>query len=124
MAVKVLLKEIRTSRGISQNKLAQQIGMTLQNLQNIEYGKSKGIQYGALNKLCQVLNCQPGDLLVFVSDDNDGKEAISEQEEIKELKRGRKSIDDTLPSDDTLPLKRQTTCRSYLNVIREVPESA
>lgn len=67
--MKVRLKEVRMSRGLSQNKLAQLVNMTLQNVQKIEYGKTKGLQYDALNKLCKALECQPGDLLVYEPDD-------------------------------------------------------
>lgn len=72
MPVKILLKEMRMARGLSQNGLAQKLGMTLQNIQKIEYGKSKGIQFDVLAKLCQVLDCQPGDLLVYV-EEREGK---------------------------------------------------
>jgi putative transcriptional regulator len=70
MAVKINLKKVRTGRGISQNGLAQQLGMTLQNIQKIEYGQAKSIPLETLDKLCKVLNCQVGDLLVYVPDEN------------------------------------------------------
>ena len=66
--MKIMLKKIRTERGLSQNKLAQLAGTSLQNIQKIEYGKTKGIQYEMLNKLCHILQCHPGDLLVWVPD--------------------------------------------------------
>ncbi len=68
MAVKIALKQIRTARGLSQNGLAQAMGMTLQNVQKIEYGKAKSIPLDTLDKLCTVLNCDVGDLLVRVPD--------------------------------------------------------
>ena len=80
--MKVRLKELRTSRGLSQNKLAQLVSMTLQNIQKIEYGKTKGLQYDALNKLCKALNCQPGDLLVYETDDEN--EAVIAGQEKKQ----------------------------------------
>ena len=68
MTVKILLKTIRNSRGVSQNQLARLTGMSVQNIQKIEYGHTKGLQYDTLNKLCQALDCQPGDLLQWIPD--------------------------------------------------------
>ena len=116
MTVKVQLKEIRTARNISQNELARLLEMSLANVQKIEYGKAKSIPLDTLDKLCKVLKCEPGDLLRFVPDDDDGQEVIIEQE-IKELKRGKKSIDDAPPHG----LGRT---RSSLALFPEVPESA
>lgn len=72
-----MLKKVRTSRGLSQNQLAQQIGTSLQNIQKIEYGKTKGIQYEMLNKLCQILQCQPGDILEWVPDEELEKQSLN-----------------------------------------------
>lgn len=71
MAVKVRLKEIRKSRKISQNKLARLLEMSLANVQKIEYGKAKAIPFETLDKLCRVLDCQVGELIVFVPDEGD-----------------------------------------------------
>jgi putative transcriptional regulator len=116
MAVKVRLKELRTSRGLSQNKLAQLVSMTLQNIQKIEYGKTKGLQYDALNKLCKALNCQPGDILVYEPDDETeaaiaGQEKSQESEQGQELKARSHS-------------KGHKRTHSFLSVIHKVPESA
>jgi putative transcriptional regulator len=68
MAVEVKLKEIRNVRGISQNELARRLEMSLANVQKIEYGKAKSIPLDTLDKLCQILQCEVGDLLVRVPD--------------------------------------------------------
>lgn len=115
--MKVLLKKVRTERGLSQNKLAQQIGTTLQNIQKIEYGNTKGIQYDVLSKLCKVLNCQPGDLLVETPDKDDDHEAIAEQEKLRELTQAKKLI------EDTSSLKRQRA-HSFLSIVSREPKSA
>jgi putative transcriptional regulator len=70
MAVEVKLKEIRNVRGISQNELARRLEMSLANVQKIEYGKAKSIPLDTLDKLCQILQCEVGDLLVRVPDDD------------------------------------------------------
>ncbi|WP_445638645.1 Transcriptional regulator [Nostoc sp. DSM 114161] len=66
MTVEIRLKQIRESRGLSQNALARQLEMSLGNVQNIEYGKAKSIPLDTLERLCTVLDCQIGDLLVLV----------------------------------------------------------
>jgi putative transcriptional regulator len=65
MTVRIRLKEIREERNLSQNALARALEMSLANVQKIEYGKSKGIPYDTLDKLCSVLKCQVGDLIVY-----------------------------------------------------------
>lgn len=114
--MKVRLKQIRLSRGLSQNKLAQLVDMTLQNVQKIEYGKTKGLQYDALNKLCKALDCQPGDLLVYEPDD-ESQEQITNQEELKKVEQAKKSAD----ASSTVRHHRPP---SFLTVVPEVPESA
>lgn len=66
--MKITLRQVRESRGLSQNGLAQAVGMSLQNIQKIEYGQAKSLTLTALDKLCGALNCQPGDLLVYSPD--------------------------------------------------------
>lgn len=115
--MKVQLKQIRLSRGLSQNKLAQLVDMTLQNVQKIEYGKTKGLQYDALNKLCKALDCQPGDLLVYEPDDDESQEKITNQEEFKKVEQVKK------PADASSTIKHHRS-HSFLTVVFEVPESA
>lgn len=65
MPVKVLLQEVRKSQGLSQNELARLIQMSPQNIQKIEQGNAKSLTFDALERLCQALGCQPGDLLIY-----------------------------------------------------------
>ena len=65
MPVKVLLQEVRQSRNLSQNELARLTNMSLQNIQKIEQGRVKSFTFKALTVFCQVLECQPGDLLIY-----------------------------------------------------------
>lgn len=71
MAVFVRLKEIRNARGISQNELARKLEMSLANVQKIEYGKAKSIPLDTLDRLCEILKCEVGELLVRRPDDID-----------------------------------------------------
>jgi len=49
-------------------ELAKAIGITEQNLSLLRSGKVKGVRFETLEKICAELNCQPGDILEFVSD--------------------------------------------------------
>ncbi|MBD2566418.1 helix-turn-helix domain-containing protein [Anabaena lutea] len=66
MPVKINLKEVRELREMSQYELAQKTGMSPQNVQKLEQGRSKGIQLDTLDTLCEVLDCKVQDILVRV----------------------------------------------------------
>jgi len=55
-------------RKISLNDLAQKVGIANVNLSNIKTGKISAIRFSTLNAICEVLDCQPGDLLEFKRD--------------------------------------------------------
>lgn len=66
MVVKIRLKELRERKGLSQNALARQLEMSLNNIQKIEYGTAKSIPLETLERICLALDCEIGDLLVLV----------------------------------------------------------
>jgi len=47
------------------NELAERVGITSQNLSVLKTGKARAIRFSTLEKLCEVLECQPGDLFAF-----------------------------------------------------------
>jgi len=49
------------------NELAERVGITPQNISVLKTGRAKGIRFNTLEKLCLVLDCQPGELLAFES---------------------------------------------------------
>ncbi|NJM68149.1 MAG: helix-turn-helix domain-containing protein [Acaryochloris sp. RU_4_1] len=119
MTVKILLKELRTARNLSQNKLARLLDMSPQNVQRIEYGEAKAIPLETLDKLCSVLDCQPGDILVWVDDDGD-KDSSSNDEAILEQKpKGKKKPDSPLLTDQASSLQL-----SIVPDLAVLPESA
>ena len=63
--IKVNLGVVMEKRGISSKELAKEIGITPANLSILKTGKAKGIRFATLNKLCQILKCQPGDILSY-----------------------------------------------------------
>lgn len=56
-------------RKISLNELAQKVGIANVNLSNIKTGKVSAIRFSTLNAICDVLDCQPGDILEFQRDE-------------------------------------------------------
>ncbi|MEG1395130.1 MAG: helix-turn-helix transcriptional regulator [Clostridia bacterium] len=68
MAIILHLDEIMLKKHISLNDLSSKIGLTLANTSNIKTGKIKAIRFSTLNKLCEILECQPSDILEYTKD--------------------------------------------------------
>ena len=64
----VNLDVMLAKRKMQLNTLAERIGITPQNLSVLNAGRARAIRFSTLEKLCEVLECQPGDLLAFESD--------------------------------------------------------
>ena len=65
MAIILRLDRVMADRKISLNELAEKVGIANVNLSNIKTGKVNAIRFSTLNAICDVLDCQPGDLLEF-----------------------------------------------------------
>jgi putative transcriptional regulator len=63
MQVVVRLDVMLAKRKMKSKDLAEQIGITVQNLSLLKTGSVKGIRFGTLARICEVLECQPGDIL-------------------------------------------------------------
>ncbi len=57
-------------RKVRSNELARVVGITESNLSAIKSGKIKGIRFSTLEAICHHLQCQPGDILEYVSEDD------------------------------------------------------
>jgi len=69
MPIQVNLDVMIAVRKIKGKDLAAQIGITEQNLSLLRTGKVKGVRFSTLEKICESLNCQPGDILEYLPDD-------------------------------------------------------
>ena len=69
MPIIVNLDVIMAKRKISLNELSERVDLTLSNLSILKTGKAKAIRFSTLNSLCKALNCQPGDILEYVSEE-------------------------------------------------------
>lgn len=65
MGIIVNLDVVMAQRKMSLNELSEKVGISLSNLSILKTGKAKAIRFSTLETLCQVLDCQPGDLLEF-----------------------------------------------------------
>ena len=65
MPIIVNLDVMLARRKMRLNVLAETVGITPQNLSVLKTGKARAIRFGTLEKLCEILDCQPGDLLAF-----------------------------------------------------------
>jgi len=55
-------------RKMSLNELSEKVGLTLSNLSILKTGKAKAIRFSTLEAICEVLDCQPSDILEYKND--------------------------------------------------------
>ena len=60
-------------RKMSVTELSNKVGITMANISILKNGKAKAIKLETLDKICQVLECQPGDVLEYVPDGKEGE---------------------------------------------------
>lgn len=65
MSIIVNLDVMMAKRKMSSNELAQKIGITTANLSILKTNKGKAIRFSTLDKICEVLECTPGDILEY-----------------------------------------------------------
>ncbi|HTW34529.1 MAG TPA: helix-turn-helix transcriptional regulator [Rhizomicrobium sp.] len=68
MAIIVNLDVMLARRKMRSKELAEAIDITEANLSLLKSGKVKGVRFATLEKICEILECQPGDLLEFKPD--------------------------------------------------------
>ncbi|MCB1684686.1 MAG: helix-turn-helix transcriptional regulator [Pseudomonadales bacterium] len=69
MPIRVQLDILLAERKKTSRELAQYVGITEQNISLIRSGRVKGMRFSTLEKICEFLECQPGDLLVHESEE-------------------------------------------------------
>lgn len=65
MPIIVNVDVMLAKRKMSVTELSERIGITMANLSILKNGKAKAIRFSTLEKICEVLECQPGDLLEY-----------------------------------------------------------
>ncbi|MEP3245371.1 MAG: helix-turn-helix transcriptional regulator [Sneathiella sp.] len=72
MKIIINLDVMLARRKMRLKDLAARVGVTEQALSMIKTNKVKGVRFQTLAKICDELNCQPGDILEFQKEENDG----------------------------------------------------
>ena len=71
MPIRVNLDVMLAKRKMKGKVLANEVGITEQNLSLLRTGKVKGVRFSTLERICEVLACQPGDILEYIQDSDD-----------------------------------------------------
>ena len=69
-AIDVHLDKLLADRGMTLSELSELVGVTIVNLSILKNGRARAIRFSTLSKLCEVLDCQPGDLLSWREEDS------------------------------------------------------
>jgi putative transcriptional regulator len=72
MAIFVRLDDVLHDRRMTLTELSGKVGITLANLSILKTGKARGIRFATLEAICAALDCQPGDLLEFRAEQQEG----------------------------------------------------
>jgi putative transcriptional regulator len=65
MSIRVTLDRLLEERSMTLTELSERIGLTLANVSILKTNKARAVRFTTLDALCRVLDCQPGDLLVY-----------------------------------------------------------
>ena len=69
MSIKINLDVMLAKRKMSSGELANAIGVTQANLSILKTGKAKAVRFSTLESICEILDCQPGDILEYIKED-------------------------------------------------------
>ena len=70
MSIVINIDVMLARRKMSSGELAEKVGITPANLSILKCGKAKAIRISTMESICRALDCQPGDILEYVSDEN------------------------------------------------------
>lgn len=68
MSIIINVDVMLAKRKMRSNELAERIGMTTANLSILKTGKARAIRFSTLEAICEILECQPGDIMEYVKD--------------------------------------------------------
>ena len=71
MAIRMNLDVMMAKRKIGLTELSKEVDITMANLSILKNNKAKAVRFSTLNEICRVLNCQPGDILEYVEDEEE-----------------------------------------------------
>ena len=74
MSIIINIDVMLAKRKMSVTELSERVGITMANISVLKNGKAKAVKISTLNNICKALDCQPGDILEYVEDENDENE--------------------------------------------------
>lgn len=78
MSIKVNLDVMMAKRKMTLTELSDKVGITMANLSILKTGKAKAIRFSTLEAVCEILDCQPGDILVYRTEDREAARSDKE----------------------------------------------
>ena len=69
MGIRINLDVMMAKRKMSLTELAEKVGITMANLSVLKTEKAKAVRFSTLEAICKALDCQPGDILEYVKDE-------------------------------------------------------
>ncbi|PWI04808.1 transcriptional regulator [Streptomyces sp. NWU339] len=64
-SIRIHLDRFLAERGMTLTELSSQVGITVVNLSVLKNGRAKAVRFSTLSRICEVLRCQPGDLITY-----------------------------------------------------------
>ena len=69
MSIRINLDVVLAQKKMSVTELSEKVGITMANISILKNGKAKAIRFTTLDKICEVLECQPGDILEYTKEE-------------------------------------------------------
>ena len=67
----IRLDRVLADRKIQLSELAEKVDVSIVNLSNLKTGKVRAVRFSTLNAICKALNCQPGDILEYIEEEDE-----------------------------------------------------
>lgn len=67
----IRLDRVLADRKLQLSELAEKVDVSIVNLSNLKTGKVRAVRFSTLNAICKALNCQPGDILEYVEEEDE-----------------------------------------------------
>ncbi len=72
--IRINIDVMLAKRKMSVTELTEHVGITMANVSILKNGKAKAIRFETMDKICKALDCQPGDILEYVPDEENDDE--------------------------------------------------
>lgn len=69
MTIIIRLDRMLADRKMQLSELAEKVDVSIVNLSNLKTGKVRAVRFSTLNAICKALNCQPGDILEYMEEE-------------------------------------------------------